>query len=318
MNILVTGGNGQLGGYIVSNLLLDGHKVAVFDTRFDTEYLSRIEKSAVYYIQGDVGNMSNIMEAVKTFKPEIIYHLAGMLSLTSTKNPQLSIQINGIGTFNVLEAARLFEVRQVMYASSLLTYGKSIFSQIVDDNTIQRPTEIYGINKLYSELLGRYYREKYGIDFRSGRFATIIGPEAKVRHITVYNTWMIEKSYYGKPYEAFVSPELTTPLIYYKDAIKALLQLSEAPVEKINTVCYNLSSYRLSAQEMANHVKAIIPSAKITFNPDEEVVLLQRQREKWIYDCSKAKEEWGWEPTFTIEEMIKDFCQELAKKKVNR
>lgn len=314
MDIMITGGNGQLGGYLVSELLLKGHNVAIFDRTFDTEYLSQLEKNSVKYMQGDITNFSNILNAVKCFKPEIIYHLAGLLSLPAEENPQMAIQVNGMGTFYVLEAARIFEVRQVIYASSLMTYGKNIQTQVVDENTLQWPTGIYGINKLYSELLGCFYKSQYGLDFRAVRLATIIGPQAKIRHVTVYNTWMIEKSFYGKPYEVFVSPEITAPLIYYKDLIRALIQLSEAPIEKIKTVCYNLSSYRLSAQTMADNVKAVIPGAKITFNPDKRVVAMQELREGWIYDCSKAKEEWGWESAFTVVEMIKDFCIELKKK----
>lgn len=313
MRILITGGNGQLGVYITSLLLKQGHTIGIYDKVFDNEYLSPKEKSQIQYIQGDLMNPTSIYECVSQFKPQIIYHLAGLLSLTSEANPQETVNVNGIGTFYVLEAARLFKVRQVIFASTLLTFDKDIQNYKVDEHTLQRPSTIYGITKLYGELLGCYYKEKYGLDFRAIRYSTFIGPGARIRHISIFNVWMIEKSFFGKACEVFVSEDTISPLIYYKDAANALIQLSEAPLEQIKTVCYNISSYQVSAKEMAAHVKKVIPNAKITFNPDSEIIKLQKDRGAFIYDSSKAHQEWGWEPKYTLEEMITDFCVELEK-----
>ena len=315
MRILITGGNGQLGVYITSLLLKQGHTIGIYDKVFDNEYLSPTAKSQIQYIQGDLMNPTSIYECVSQFKPEIIYHLAGLLSLTSEANPQETVNVNGIGTFYVLEAARLFKVRQVIFVSTLLTFDKDIQKHNIDEFTLQRPSTIYGINKLYGELLGCYYKEKYGLDFRAIRLSTVIGPEAKIRHISIFNIWMIEKSFFGKACEVFVPEETISPLIYYKDAANALIQLSDAPLEQIKAVCYNVSSYRVSAKEMAEHVKRGIPNAKITFNPDAEIIKLQKSRGPFIYDCSKALQEWGWKPTYTLEEMVIDFCNELEKSK---
>lgn len=315
MRILITGGNGQLGVYIASLLLKQGHLIGIYDKVFDNEYLSPKAKSKIKYIQGDLMDPTSIYDCVSQFKPEVIYHLAGLLSLTSEANPQATVKVNGVGTFYILEAARLFNVRQVIFVSTLLTFDKDIQNHMIDEYALQRPSTIYGINKLYGELLGSYYKEKYGLDFRAIRLSTVIGPEAKIRHISIFNIWMIEKSFFGKPCEVFVPEETVSPLIYYKDAANALMQLSEAPLDQIKTVSYNVSSYRVSAKEMAEHVKKVIPNSKITFNPDTEIIKLQRGRGAFIYDCSKAQKEWGWAPQYTLEEMIKDFCKELEKTK---
>jgi threonine 3-dehydrogenase len=314
MKVLVTGGNGLVGAYLVSLLLQENHDVTVFDQSFDTVFLTNEEKAKTKFIKGDLAFIEHVFNAVKVSEAEAIFHLGSMLSVPCEQDHNKGFNVNGLGVYYILEAARVFNVKQVIYSSTLTTYGTDIpESGYVDDRTLQRPTTIYGITKLLGESLGRYYRERFDIDFRAVRFSAIVGPGAKSKHIAVYNAWMIEKSYLGEPFEIFVKPETKTTLTYYKDAAKFLLQLSKAPKERIKTVCYNLPGQPCTAQELAERVAKIIPNAKLSYKPEEEIVKIWEKKGFVEYDGSKALEEWDWRPSYSIDEMILDFGADVKK-----
>ena len=140
-----------------------------------------------------------------------------------------------MGTMHVLEAARLFGVKQVLFASTDATYGLGT-TEVITDETPQRPITIYGANKLYGELLGRFYRRKFGLDFRCLRYCTVLRPGIKVRTLPMFVLWMIENAALGKPYECFVAQDVAAPVMYYRDAIRATIMLYYAPEEQIKTV----------------------------------------------------------------------------------
>jgi len=311
MRALVTGGNGLIGASIVSQLMEKGYHVAIFDLKFDTLGLSRAEKEKVQFIQGDLANFASVMGAIKDSNPDVIYHSGSMLSIPSEANPQAAFYANCVGTFHVLEGARLLNVPEVVFASTMSSYGEGIENGIGNDNATQRPGTLYGALKVGSELLGRYYRKKYNLDFRCLRFAAIVGPGAMVKHISVYNAWMIEKSYYGEPFEIFVSPEITMSLTYYKDAAAGMIRLAEAPKENIKTVCYNTLGDRITAQALKDAVERQLPQAKLSFNPDPAIDAIHNARKGVTFDDSNARKEWNWHQLYNTEAIIEDFCKEL-------
>ena len=290
----------------------------MFDRIFDSEFIDDEEKARIHFIKGDLASFEHILTAVKESQAEVIYHLGSMLSIPSEADPQTAFKVNGCSTYHILEAARLFKVRQVIYTSTVTSYGSDLQSSTVNDFTLQRPTTMYGINKLLAENLGRYYKQKYGIDFRAVRYSALVGPGAKTKHIGVYNAWMIEKSFLGEPYEIFVTPERKATLIYYKDAAGYLIQLSKAPIENIKTVCYNLPGHKATAQDLADCVLKVIPDARLTFNPDEEIMEIFRKKGYVEYDGSNAEKEWNCIPKYTLEEMVVDFGKEIEKMKARK
>jgi hypothetical protein len=120
-----------------------------------------------------------------------------------------------VGTFNVLEAARLEKVDQVIYSSTIATYSKDIQSNVIDDSTLQRPTTMYGATKVFGELLGRIYARKFGIDFRGVRFPSVVGPGVKTAHMSIYHSWTIEEPLRSNSYEIGVDPETRIPVITF-------------------------------------------------------------------------------------------------------
>ena len=312
MNVLVTGGTGFIGAQVVRILLEKGvKKPVVFDINPSTKLLDDAA-AQVELVRGDLGNFSHVLNVVKTFRPKVVYHIGGMLSVPSDADPAASFRANAMGTFHVLEAARLFDVAQVLFSSTIATYGIDVRESSVDDYTLQRPQLFYGCTKVFSELLGQFYRRKYGLDFRGVRYPSIVGPGVKTPGIVQYNAWVIEECAQGKPYVMYVKPETRCPVMYFKDAARAIVMLGEAPVEKIKMVNYIIAgpTPAASAQELVDLVKAKVPGARIEFQVDEN-------RQKIIdgftkpLDDSLARKEWGWKPGYNQERIVDDFLEEI-------
>ena len=151
-----------------------------------------------------------------------------MLSLPSEQNPWQAFDVNAVGTYNVLEAARIFSVRQVVLSSSIAVYSEDLPDDEVTETTCCHPATIYGTCKVFGELLGKYYARRFGLDFRAVRLPSVVGPFSKVSHMSSYNCWAIEEPLKGLPYAIPVEPESKVPAIYFKDAARALLLLAEA------------------------------------------------------------------------------------------
>ena len=312
MSILVTGGSGLIGSTLTRMLAEKGEKVWVFDKWIVHQRFAGIE-DRVQTLQGDLGNFSKVLEAVQESGAKVIYHLGGMLSLPSNADPQSSFSSNVAGTYHVLEAARLFHVPKVLFTSTIATYGLDIQKPVIDDYTLQRPITMYGSTKVFAELLGRFYRTKYGIDFRAVRFPSVVGPGAKTAHISIYNAWAVEKAFYGEPYDVFVAPDVRCPVLYFKDAARVLLLLEAAPAEAIQAICYLIAGVKpmTSAGELVAAIKKQIPQAVLNFKPDPLAMEFHSKTKGVIYDDTRAEKEWGWKPEYSLDRMIADFYAEL-------
>ena len=308
MSILITGGTGFIGAEVVRLLLKGGEKkLFVFHRRSDFSRLADIA-SRINFIQGNLSNFNHILNAVKVAKPKIIYHLGAMLSIPSEGDPSTSIHTNVMGTYHVLEAARLFDVPQVLFASSIGTYGLDMQGDVIDDYTLQRPRLLYGATKLFGEHLGLFYNKQYGLDFRGLRYPSVVGPGVKTPGGAQYTSWVIEECAKGNPFTIWVEPETRKPILYYKDAARATVQLAQADAQKIKMVNYLLAGVTPTPTvgELADLVRAKIPGAQIDYQPDPKW-----QSPSIPYDDGIARKEWGWKPKYDLEEMVDDFLQEL-------
>jgi threonine 3-dehydrogenase len=264
----------------------------------------------VTIVKGDVSNYSHLFNVVQKYKIDVIYHLGGMLSLPSDADPWSAFRVNAEGSMNVLEAARILGVRQVVFSSTLITYGLDIREEVIDDYTLQRPTLFYGCTKVFAELMGRFYKTKFGLDFRGVRYPAIIGPGVKTPGIAQYYPWAIEYACRGIPFIIWVTPETRLPAMYYKDAALSIIQCAEAPLEKIKMVVYTLGAMHLSAQELVDSIRKLIPDARLTFEPDMEKVEIVKRLSKPVDDRC-AREEFGWTSKYPIARAIEDFQREL-------
>jgi len=312
MTILITGGAGFIGTALASEFLKRGEEVIIFDKVVDDSLLAGEKK--VTRIKGDITNWSEVMNAVSRQKVESIFHLAAILSAVCEANPWAALSINAQGTQYVLEAARLFGVRKVIFTSSMGSYAVTP-DTIVTEETKQRPALIYGVTKVFGELLGLYYQRKFGIDFRGIRFPQLIGPNVKTFGFGQYNPWLIEAAVKGEPFDVWVPEETVLPLLYIKDAVKSLIMLHDADEGRLSTRVYNVGQIMPppTAKEIVHIVKGYYPDARINFKPDPNVAAGLRTIPR-IIKGDAAEKEWGWRPTYSIEDAVRDFIAEYKKK----
>ncbi len=309
---LITGGTGFIGAEVVRTLLARGaSNLTVFDINDSPK---RLEEAAdrVTMIQGDLGNFSQVLDAVSASQADVIYHFGGMLSLPSDRDPQAAFRANALGTYYVLEAARILRVSQVIFSSTIGTYCHGLDDRPIDDLTLQRPQLFYGACKVFGEHMGAFYRRKYGIDFRGVRYPSIVGPGVRTPGSVQYTSRAIEESALGNAYKIWVRPDTRVTLLYVKDAARAAITLAEAPADGIRTINYVLGGPSPSAGELAELVAEKVPTTKIEFEVDENI---QARLDKSLHpiDDRCAREEWNWEPAFDLEAMVDDFLAELTQ-----
>lgn len=310
MAILVTGGAGLLGAAVVHLLLEKGEECpVVLDPAQIPDRLADVGDQ-IEYIRGDLANFNMLLDVVKKVKPRTIYHLGAMLGGSCEQDPAGAMRVNAMGTFYVLEAARLFDVSQVIFASSGATFGLELQEDILRDASLQRPVTFYGVTKLLGEGMGLFFKRKYGLDFRSIRYPSIVGPGVRAGGVVSYTSAMIEECAKGNPYTANVDPETRVSVVYTADAARATVNLAVAPRENIKTTNYLIDGSRpvLSAGELAGMVRAKIPGAQIDFKPIKEFQRLLDLIAIPI-DDSCARTEWGWRPEYDYEKIIDDFLQ---------
>lgn len=311
---LITGGTGYVGSELAHILVNRGEEVILLDITLNRYRIEDIE-SKVKLVQGDLGNLSEVLNVVRNNNITEIYHLGSMLIYMSELNPWASIRTNVIGSYNVLEAARLFGVNKVMFTSTLGTFGL-LMDKVITDISIQRPTSVYGCGKLYIEGLGRFYRRKFGLDFRSIRLAQMIGPNV---HTPAH--WappMIEDAILGKPNECvYGTPESTISMIYIRDAAIAADMVLQAPRENIKMVNYNVAG--IPAFVKAKDLEAVLmkrfTKTKVTYKPETALngITTKKSNTPKVFDDSYARREWGWQPQYTTLEAIIDIFERDIK-----
>ena len=196
---------------------------------------------------------------VKECKVDGIYHTADLLSGAAEEKPITAYNLNAGGTFNVLEAARLFKVERLVFLSTSATYGLGI-PETVNEDTVQMQISIYGVTKVFSERLGEYYHRKFGVDFRAVRFPAVLGAGRRGGGASAYSSLMISEPSLGRPYEVFVEESVQMSMIYIKDAVDCLIRLYEANNERLKRRVYCIAGFSPTAMEICNAVKGVLAS----------------------------------------------------------
>ena len=312
MTKLITGGTGYVGSELARLLIEQGEKVVLFDITINRFRIDDFENECTV-IQGDLSNYSQVMNAVKDNDVTEIYHLGSMLTNASDLNPRGSFQTNVIGTYNILEAARIFNVEKMMFTSTFGTFGL-LLDEVLTDVSIQRPITFYGCGKLYCEGLGRYYNRKFGLDFRSIRYAQMIGPGVRTQ-----GHWapaMIEDAIGGKVNECiYAFPETAISMIYVKDASRAAYMVLQAPRDNIMMMNYNVAGIPdfVTASELETALKNRYKEMKVVYKPDASLEEIGNDfRTLKRFDDSYARDEWGWYPEYdTIDRIIDAFEMDM-------
>jgi threonine 3-dehydrogenase len=316
MKVLVTGATGFIGSHLVRLLLANGDTRVVASNTSGTRRNLEDVQDHVDFVRADISNFTNVLRMVEQIRPEKIFHIGAMLAPSCDDDPEAGIQANAMGTYYILEAARLFGVKQVIFASSMSVFSGAFSSEaIMNDFSVTRPDFIYGAAKLFSENIGLFYKRQYGFDFRGLRLPNIIGPGTQTHGYLEYFNKTIEESAIGNPYTVYVAPHVRIPVMYIQDAARAFHELSQAQVEQIKTVNYIVLGPTPfpTAQELVQIVRTKIPGARLDFQINQKVSDLIESVVARPFEDTNARQEWGWQHHFSMENIVDEFIKQIKR-----
>ncbi|MDH7462514.1 NAD-dependent epimerase/dehydratase family protein [Chitinophagaceae bacterium 26-R-25] len=307
--ILVIGACGQIGVELTLALrnIYGGSNVIASDMREENELL----KGTGPYVTLDV--MNKEMLHVQVIRQNItqIYLLAAILSATGEKNPNLAWHLNMQSLLNVLDIAREEKLHKVYWPSSIAVFGPTSPKQNCPQQTIIEPSTVYGISKYAGEFWCNYYNQRYGVDVRSIRYPGLISyKSAPGGGTTDYAVEIFHEALEEKKYECFLEEDTYLPMMYMPDAIRATIELMEAPVEKISIrTSYNVAAISFSPKEIAACIKKHIPDFEISYKPDSRQAIANSWPQS--IDDTVARNDWNWKHEFDLEKMTSDMLANL-------
>lgn len=311
--ILITGCLGQIG----SELTLRLRKEYGIDNVVATD-IRRIEGSPVteegLFEILDVMDQENMLAIAKKYEVDTIIHLAALLSAVAEAKPKLAWDLNMGGLVNALEVARELGCK-FFTPSSIGAFGPSTPKDNTPQDTIQRPTTMYGVTKVAGELLCDYYFEKFGVDTRGVRFPGLISYDTVPGGGTTdYAVDIYYEALNQKKYTSFIGEGTYMDMMYMPDAIDAIIKLMEADPSKLkHRNAFNITAMSFEPTQIAASIRKFIPEFTLDFNIDP---VRQGIANSWpnSIDCSAAKEEWGFNPKFDLDRMTEDMLEKLATK----
>lgn len=310
--ILVTGAGGQVGLELLRYLHARGDEVHATDVAPRPKGVA----DEITWNRLDVTDADAVRSAVGELRPDVVYHLAAILSAAGEKRPLLTYQVNQTGTFNVLEAARATRLDddrmpQVMFASTIAAFGPGLPDPVPNEVSM-RPTTMYGVTKVAGELLGEYYHHKWGLDFRAVRFPGLINAGLPGGGTSDYALFMYVDGVRVGHYESFCRPDTRIPMMYMPDAIAGLVGLSDADGSRLLRRVYNIRAMSPRADEFAQSIRRVLPGVVLTFSPDPH---RQGILDSWPRDLddSPARAEWDFEPEYDLDAMTDHLIPEIRR-----
>jgi nucleoside-diphosphate-sugar epimerase len=307
--ILVIGASGQIGVELTLALrkIYGNNNVIASDLREQNPLLVGTGP----YVSLDV--MNKEMLHVQVIRQNItqIYLLAAILSATGEKNPNLAWHLNMQGLLNVLDIAREEKLHKVYWPSSIAVFGPTSPKQNCPQQTIIEPTTVYGISKYAGEFWCNYYYQRYGVDVRSLRYPGLISyKSAPGGGTTDYAVEIFHEALEHKKYTCFLEENTYLPMMYMPDAIRATIELMEAPTEKIGIrTSYNVAGMSFSPKEIAAAIQNHIADFTIEYKPDYRQAIANSWPQS--IDDSVATQHWGWQPNYNLEKMVSDMLANL-------
>ena len=311
--ILITGALGQIGTELIMYLRkLYGNDNVIASNR--SKHGEDIIFESGPFELLNVNDAKNLADICKKYGVNQIVHLAAILSANAEKNPQAAYDINMNGTFNVLEVAREMGIA-VFTPSSIAAFGAGTPADNTPQDTIQRPSTMYGVTKVAGELLCDYYYTKYGVDTRGVRFPGIISYVALPGGGTTdYAVHIYYEALKNKKYASFIKAGTQMDMMYMPDALKAIHDLMEANPDKLlHRNAFNITAMSFDPEMIAAEIRKHIPEFEITYDVDP---VRQGIADSWpnSLDDSAARQEWGWNPKYDLELMTKDMLDKLTVK----
>ena len=295
---LVIGSSGQIGVELIEQLAKDFDPNQVIAA--DIKLVSEGKTLGVEYITLDVLDKEKLFEIIKQHNISEVYLLAAMLSAIAEKNIQLAWDLNMKGLFNILDLAKEKHIEKIFWPSSIAVFGPTSPKLNTPQTTLLEPSTVYGISKMSGERWCEYYFLKYGVDVRSLRYPGIISYKSPPGGGTTdYAIEIFHAAINHGFYDSFIAKEVTLPMLYMQDAIRATMEIMQVERKKLTiNSSYNLAAISFSPEEIANEIKLLFPEFQITYSPDfrNNIAL------SWpsIIDDSFARNDWGWKHNFDL------------------
>lgn len=308
--ILVTGALGQIGSELVPILRerygLD--QVIASDIRMPP----RDHDGPFEFVDGT--NPRQVQEVVQRHGIDTIYHLAALLSAVAEQKPQVAWEINMGSLYQVLEVARRNRC-SVFVPSSIGAFGPGTPKDGTPQDTLQRPTTMYGVTKVAGELLCDYYHQRFGVDTRGVRFPGIISHGAPPGGGTTdYAVEIFYEAIRHRHYTCFLKPDTRLDMMYMPDAMKAAIEVMEADPGKLaHRNAFNVTAMSFTPEEIAAEIRKHVPGFVIDYKVDRVRQAIADSWPHWL-DDGAAREEWGWQPTYDLASMTVDMLENLERK----
>jgi nucleoside-diphosphate-sugar epimerase len=309
--ILIIGANGQIGSELAGALAQrhGADNVIASDIGPDNVY------GAARYTRVDVLDRDAVAGLIAAEGITQVYQLAALLSATGEKAPLKAWTLNMDGLLNILEIARergaAGKPLKVFWPSSIAAFGPNTPADNTPQYAVMDPTSIYGISKLAGERLCEYYHARYGVDVRSIRYPGIISFKSPPGGGTTdYAIAIFHAALRGETYECFLGPETSLPMIYMPDAIRATVELMDAPAGQVAIrSSYNVAGVSFNPRELAAAIARKLPGFTIAYKPDSR----QQIADSWpkSLDDSRAAQDWGWKARIGIEQMVSDMLENV-------
>ncbi len=310
--ILVTGALGQIGSELVPDLRsrYGADRVVASDIRLppgDPDAEGPFEVL-------DATNARQVSDLVRRYDVGTIYHLAALLSATSEEKPHVAWELNMGGLYKILETARQARAA-VFFPSSIAAFGPSTPRRRTPQDTVQRPTTLYGVTKVAGELLADYYAARFGVDVRGLRFPGLISYTAPPGGGTTdYAVTIFYEALRHGRYACFLSADTRLDMMYMPDAIRATVGLMEAdPARLVHRNAFNIAAVNFTPAELAAEIRRHLPDFRIDYEVDP---VRQRIADSWpeSLDDTAAREEWGWAPRYDLPTLVADMLEKLRER----
>ena len=313
--VLVIGAGGQIGTELVLELRkrFGNEQVVAADVK---DSCSEALQNGPY-LQLDVLDKDKVREYVINEKPDDVYLLAALLSATAEKHPDFAWKLNMEGLFTILELAKEGYIKKIFWPSSIAVFGPTTPRDNTPQYTVMEPTTIYGISKLAGERWCEYYFNKFGVDVRSIRYPGLISYTSLPGGGTT--DYAVDIFYHAKKsgtYTSFLNEDSALPMMYMEDAIRATIELMEAPKENVKIrSSYNLAGLSFTPADLATAIQKEQANFEITYEPD----FRQAIADSWpnSIDDSSAKNDWGWKEKYDLQGMVKTMLENVDISKLN-
>ena len=308
--VLVTGGTGFLGSYVAEDLLAEGHDVVAYDLSTDDRILTKLGVAGDVTIRrGDVTDPTDVVRAVRETGATRVVHLAALLTNAARENPRSALDVNVVGTNNVLEAARILDdqLERVAWASSVAVYAPpdNYDAEFVDEADLVYPDTLYGASKTYNEHQSRVYGEDYGVSHAGLRPTVAYGPYRETGG-SAFLANIVEKPALGESFSVEYGDQVID-WQHARDIAQAFRRAAFVPEADLRQRVYNVRGELATISEAADVVRKILPDADLEVTEGGDLPWTQN------LDMTAAQRDLGYEVAYDLETGFRSYINTLRE-----